>query len=784
MLRDRLSSLSEATLRINESLDFDTVLQLVVDTARALTASRYGAITVGGAEEQVPELTVSGMSTMEHQELWHIPVGRQVFDYLSGAEEPLRVADLNSHLKAVGIPELFGSLPVTSLLTAPVRNSGSRVGTIYLSKGEEGREFTWEDEETLVLFASQAAMVISNARQHQAEKRARTNLETLFNTSPVGVMVFNARTGKLVSHNREIGRIASALQQPDLQLDEILEAVAIQRGDGAELRLPKVSLPELMSRGETVRVEEVVIQAPTGHSVTALMNATPIRAEDGSVVSFVVTLQDMTPLEELERQRTEFLGMVSHELRAPLTSIKGSAATLLESPSTLEPAETVQLARIIDSQANRMRELISHLLDVARIEAGTLPVAPEPADLVSIVDEARNIFLSGGGRAHISIDLEPDLPSVMADKKRTVQVLNNLLSNADNNSDEVTPIVLNAVRDGIYVRVLVTDQGKGVPPDRLPHLFRKFSRIEGEAGAHDSVGSGLGLAICKGIVEAHGGRIWAESDGPGLGSQFTFTLPVAEVTKPLSPTEDVQAPSTLAVESERVHILAVDDDVQTLRHVRDALSSAGYLATVTGDPNDALNIVEAKKPDLVVLDLVLPGADGIELMRSIRDVADVPVIFLSGYGRGEVISLALEAGAADYVVKPFSPTELVARIRAALRRQAASGPAEQASPLVLGGLTMNFAERAVSVDGHAVDLTATEYNVLAELAASAGRVLTHEQLLERVWGLVAAGTPGTVRTAVKRLRRKLGDDAANPRYIIAVPRVGYRMGKPEPPAHS
>ena len=141
-------------------------------------------------------------------------------------------------------------------------------------------------------------------------------------------------------------------------------------------------------------------------------------------------------------------------------------------------------------------------------------------------------------------------------------------------------------------------------------------------------------------------------------------------------------------------------------------------------------------------------------MERILGIAEVPVIFLSAYGRDETIARAFEAGAADYVVKPFSPTELVARVRAAMRRRMAPGQVEPSRPFALGDLTINYAERGVSVAGRPVRLTANEYGLLFELSVNAGRVLTHDDLLQRVWGLDHSGGRGTVRSCVKRLRRK------------------------------
>ena len=222
-------------------------------------------------------------------------------------------------------------------------------------------------------------------------------------------------------------------------------------------------------------------------------------------------------------------------------------------------------------------------------------------------------------------------------------------------------------------------------------------------------------------------------------------------------------------------ILVVDDDPQMLRYVRDALSEAGYSPVVTGDPEEVSHLVKTEQPELVLLDLMLPGTDGIELMQRVPQMADLPVIFISGYGRDETIARALEAGAADYIVKPFSPTELAARVQAALRRRA------EPEPFLLGELAINYEQRRVTVAGRPVQLTATEYELLRVLSVSAGRIETYDCLLRKVWSGRDSANVKLVRAFVKTLRRKLGDDAARPAYIFNERAVGYRMSRPSDP---
>ena len=767
-LRERISSLSGAVLRISASLDVGTVLRETVDSARALTGARYGAITTIDEAGRPQDFVTSGLTADEQRQLEAWPHAMRFFEHLRDLPGPLRLPDLPAYLRSLGYADVLALS--RTLQATPMRHRGVHVGDFFLGEKEGGREFTADDEEVLVLFASQAANAIANARAHRDERRARADLEALVETSPVGVVVFDAGTGRPASLNREARRLVDGLNAPGRPPEELLEALTCRFSDGREIALAELPMKEVISDAATVRAEEVVLSVPDGRRVTLLVNATPIHAADGAAESMVVTLQDLASLRELERLQAEFLSMVSHELRAPLTSIKGSAATVLRASRVLDPAEVRQFFRIIDAQADHMDGLIGDLLDAGRIDSGTLSVDPEPTEVAALVDRARTTFVSGGGRQAVRIDLPPDLPRVMADERRIVQVLNNLFSNASRHSPETSPIHVGAVRDGVHVAISVSDEGRGVPPEQLPYLFRKYADAGGGDRPRGLEGFGLGLVICKGLVEAHGGRIRAESAGFGQGTRFIFTVPVAE--EPAAMPGSSRDPSPRSRNNrEATRIVVVDDDPEMLRHARDALTEAGYRPVVTGDPSELASLVRTHRPGLVLLDLLLPGTGGIELMERVPGLADLPVIFISAYGRDETIARALEAGAADYLVKPFSSAELTARVRAALRRRAGT------DPVVLGELTIDHDQRRATLAGRPLDLTATEYGLLRALAIRAGKVATYESLLRQVWG--ERGEAKDVRTFVKKLRRKLGDDAAKPAWILTERGVGYRMVRPD-----
>ena len=755
-LRERTSRLNAVILRINTSPDLDTIMNEIVESACALTGARDGAITTIDASGQPQDFVTSDLTTQERtQEREQLVAWFEsgpLCQHFRDLPDAVRGRDLAGYIHSLGGHEFKGS---TSFLVAPLRHCGVHVGTFFLGEKAGGREFTSEDQEVVVLFAAQAATAIANAVALRDERRARADLEALVDASPVGNLVLNAKTGRPLAVNREAKRILGDLCMDGPSNEQWAKQITCRFGDGRELTFDELAC------AETRDADEVVLSVPGGRSVAVLLNCTPIRSSHGGVESVVVTLQDLAPFVELERQRDQLLGLVSHELRAPLTSIKGSTTTVLNASRAIDPTEVRQFFRIIDQQADHMDGLIRDLLDAGRLDTGTLSISPEPTKVATLVDQARNTFLSGAGRHPLRIDLPRDLPWVMADRHRIVQVLNNLLSNAATNSPKPSPIVITAVGAESHVAISVSDRRGGVSDDQLPHLFRTPTPT-----ARGLRGPGLGLAISRGLVEAHGGRIAAAGDEEGTGVRITFTIPIA----PGVGTEPVAAPVRPAQSKHpSARVLVVDDDPQTLRHVREVLVDEGFSPLLSGDPSGLSELIRTERPQLVLLDLMLPGSDGIELMENVPELSDIPVIFLSGYGRDETIARSLEAGAADYIVKPFSPTELTARIRATLRLHA------EPEQFVLGDIVIDYAQRQVTLGGRPVELTATEYDLLRVLSLSDGGVVTYGSLLRQVWRVRDDSDTARVRSVMVKLRRKLVDTTDHSPYIHNERGVGYRM---------
>ncbi len=329
---------------------------------------------------------------------------------------------------------------------------------------------------------------------------------------------------------------------------------------------------------------------------------------------------------------------------------------------------------------------------------------------------------------------------------------------AEEQSDDGRP-----AGDRVIVRVV--DRGPGIPPAQLERVFEPFYRAGTPAGGHR--GSGLGLAIARGFTEANGGSLHVESL-PGQGAAFVFELPL----KSRRGAGRVSTPgATRPAKPPRV--LVVDDEPQIVRALKVVLREAGFEAVPAETASQALDLAAVRPPDAAIVDLVLPDGDGVEVTRRLREWSEMPILVLSAVGEEEQKVRALEAGADDYITKPFGARELVARLQAALRRAVRQ---EEEPSIVVEGLEIDLAAHLVRRNAEPIHLTPIEFELLRVLVRNRGRLMTHRKLLAEVWGPEYVDDIQPLRTHIARLRAKIEPEGAEgPRYIVTDPGVGYRF---------
>jgi signal transduction histidine kinase len=360
-------------------------------------------------------------------------------------------------------------------------------------------------------------------------------------------------------------------------------------------------------------------------------------------------------LRELDARKDEFLAMLAHELRNPLATIRTAIGLLGMAPGEFE-SDRVQ--GMLERQVDQMVRLIDDLMEVSRISRGAIQLSVLDLDLADVVREAVEGARPAASLEHHSVSLQlPDAPlPVRGDRVRLAQVLANLLGNAVRYTDPGGHIAIRAERDGDSAVVSVTDDGIGIPAAKMPGLFEMFTQGD-RSDARSQGGLGLGLALARRIARMHDGDVVAESEGPGRGSRFTLRLPLVDAAAPAA------APASRGADAFPAggRVLVVDDNVDAADSTAMVLRMYGAQTRVAYAGPAALATLEDWRPDIILLDLGMPGMDGLEVARRVRaDVrwAGVRIVALSGWGQPQDLERTRDAGFDAHLVKPASAEEL------------------------------------------------------------------------------------------------------------------------------
>jgi DNA-binding response OmpR family regulator/signal transduction histidine kinase len=522
----------------------------------------------------------------------------------------------------------------------------------------------------------------------------------------------------------------------------------------------------------------------------------PMRDAPGQLLGRGILIDDTT----LEHTSLDFqhetLALAAHELKTPLAIIKGSATTLLSSSVRWDPAMQREMLQMIDTQADRLYDVLHTLLDVWRLDTGTQALRLSPLHIGELLRQLVERWQKEAPRHSFILHVPGDEPVIVCDAVRIEQAIQTLLSNAVKYAPSGGSIELMLESNDEELLLSVRDEGVGIAPEHLDRIFDRFYRVQQEGV---QTGSGLGLSIARATIEAHGGKIWADSSGTGLGSTFHCVLPltpqVTHIAHAVLPSTQKQAQQALFTQSsvyntpsaritgslkasERAYVLVAESDPRLTRYLRANLEEHQYRVQTVNHGVQFLRQLELEEPDLIMLATQLGDLSGIELLSRLREFSQTPLIMLSDDCDEDERVRLFDLGADDLVVKPFGMKELLARTRALLRRKPAGGQQETTQAVFsTGDLVIDYAQHQIWQHGRLVQLSGTEYKLLSVLAHNVGRVLTHEILLERVWGPEYNREVDFIWVYISRLRRKIEDDPRHPRYILTVPDVGYKLAK-------
>jgi PAS domain S-box-containing protein len=451
-----------------------------------------------------------------------------------------------------------------------------------------------------------------------------------------------------------------------------------------------------VAAGQDVAPYESVRATRDGRPIDALITVSPIRERDGTIIGASTIVRDITlqkqsvrererllaneriaraEAENANRLKDDFLATVSHELRTPLTAIMGWSQLLRRNPSPEALQEGLQ---IIERNSRAQAKLIEDLLDLSRIITGKLRLETTNIRLGDVIHDALRAVEPAASAKEIQLQpvLDPNAPVISGDATRLQQVVWNLLTNAIKFTPKKGRVQVFLEQVNSQLEISVVDSGEGIAPEFLPHLFTRFSQADSSTTRRHG-GLGIGLAIVRQLVELHGGRVEARSEGKDKGTTMIVRLPIRAVLGQRS--SDATAATSSAtrrqelVSLEHARILVVDDESDACEMMRHLLEPTGAKVDTATSAAQAFEIASAHQHDLLLLDIGMPEEDGYSLLRRIRRLrpgegGDVPAIAVTAFARREDEHRAVLAGFQLYIAKPFEPAELLESVARVLRR--------------------------------------------------------------------------------------------------------------------
>lgn len=526
--REYLLQISRA---ITAQLDLTTVLNLVIEVAVEMLAGTSGLIALyeedGGAELRIYA------SARLRREVW--PAFGPLLA-LSPREAPHEVL-----VRVMRTIAADTGLALRQMIALPLTFHDTPIGVIYVFRAALNVAFSADDEQVLQAFADQAAIAVSNARLYQGAVREKQRLNAIIEQSADGVMILDSRW-RITSFNRAMEQLTGWPREEAIGRP-CAEVLGIRNGPGINLCL--VDCPLQRQPYATNPVIEGWVTNRDGRELYIQSRYAPQRAPQGAFLGAIANVRDITEQKREEELQNTFISVISHELKTPVSIIKGYAETLQREDANWSQETLRDGLRVIEEEADRLANQIQDLLDVSRFLAGGLHLDLTDWSLPLLAREVVQGFAAQtDDRFEFELRLPDDFPPVHADYERIRMVLTNLVSNAVKYSPDGGTIRIGGKAEEDMAIIYVADQGIGIPPEEQQRIFQRFYRVDNRL-RRETQGTGIGLYLTRSIVEAHGGRIWVESQ-VGHGSRFLFTLPLAprQITADAAPPDALFHPDT------------------------------------------------------------------------------------------------------------------------------------------------------------------------------------------------------------------------------------------------
>jgi signal transduction histidine kinase len=504
--------LLEITRAITQELNLDKLLARILNISAEMLAGQSGLIALreeqGGwmvaASHGIPPAFLRYLDPLLADVTYH--------------EDPARleIPEINRILQNITRAASLGLLTGVGL---PLIARQQVVGVIFIFRNYAG-VFSANDRALLQSFADQAAIAVYNARLYTQVSREKQRMDALLDSAADGILILApdhliercnpAFAGML---GLPVEKIRGRTHEEMIRWSRHKDGMTLEQAEAGGW--PLTPHATLYVEGDLER---------PNHSLPLPVGITyaPLLSPEGSLLNVIATVRDITRFREAEELKSTFISVISHELKTPVALIKGYAGTLRREDASWDPAIVKDGLEVIEEEADRLTSLIENLLDASRLQAGALSMSLTDVSLDALSERIAERFRTQTTRHTIEVNFPPGFPVVLADEDRLSQVISNLISNAIKYSQEGGKIQINGQVRPEQVILCVTDQGPGINPQDIPHVFDRFYRSPN--ASRTSKGAGLGLYLARAVVEAHGGRIWVDSK-PGEGARICFSLP-------------------------------------------------------------------------------------------------------------------------------------------------------------------------------------------------------------------------------------------------------------------